>query len=98
METKFKIDGLDIVGQNTRISFPTYDRSENKIERDIQMSSICAFLNGQKNNSELAKEGLLKNMLYQIESCIEDPNNVDWPTLLNSWKRRIETKLRGGGI
>ncbi len=44
---------------------------------------------GKKNNSE----GLLKNMLHQIEGCLENPNEVDWPTLLKSWKRRIENKL-----
>lgn len=47
----------------------------------------------EKTNSELRKEGLLKNMLHQIEGCIENPKIIDWPALLNNWKGRIKAQI-----
>lgn len=47
-EKKFKIEGLSIVGPNTRISFTEYDKPENQKIRNKQMELICLFLNDPK--------------------------------------------------
>lgn len=50
----------------------------------------------QENQNEIleaAKEDLLQNLLMQIETCREDPSNIDWPPVLDSWKIRIANIL-----
>jgi len=75
---------LEDTNNRRRLHIGSYfvDLNENEYQELVKIFSV----NNQTN-------GLLQNMLRQIEVCIENPDNVDWPPLLTSWRNRILDKL-----